>query len=273
MNITEQTKQSLLAVSVSVVLGTAMLGASLNASAGSFSEVTQASHVTDSVTDIGGGNYEYGYTVFNDGTSAEGFDNDEVIFSSPVIIDWELPYFSDMGLTNILSPLGWTYAIEDVGVANAATGWDGEVSWFDIDDPWYSTFGPDSPFGENNLTQVLHWYCVNPSIFTGDGVFGECGGDSNFGIGTPIFTDDSGSQPTSLGGFSFESTFSAAAAPYQASWAMLPVQSGDPAFPTGGIPGSPSITGVSVPEPGILALMSLGLLGLFRVARRGNKSV
>lgn len=184
------------------------------------------------------------------------------------------PFFDDMNITDIVSPDGWASSIEQVGVANSATGWDGIVSWFDPTDPWYPLFGPDSPFGENNLTQVLRWYCVDPRVFTGDGVFGQCGDGEETSFGTPIFPEDVFTDPTSLGGFGFDSTFSAAAAPYQASWLDLPVQSGDPAFPfAGGIPGSPSVTGASVPEPTTLALMSIGLLGALGVSRRRAKTV
>ncbi len=203
----------------------------------------QASHVSDSVTDNLNGTFDYGYTVHNDGVP--GFDGGEN-FIEPIIRDWELPYFGDAGITDIISPVGWDWAIETIGTENLATGWEGVAAWQDPSDPFY--FGDDSPF--TDVTQVLHWYTNDPILF---GIYTGFEG-INF-----------------LGGFGFTAAFDETAAPYQASWFNLPIQSGDPAFPLGGIPASPSAVGPTIPEPETLALMTFGLVG-WSAARKKRKT-
>jgi hypothetical protein len=106
----------------------------------------------------------------------------------------------------------------------------------------------------------LHWYTCGGFGEFGEGCFGETGGFN------PIFPGDS------LAGFSFEASFGPTGAPYQASWARLPVRTGDPAFPLGGgVPASPMALGNNVPEPGTLPLAVLGAISAFAVTRRRRK--
>ena len=161
----------------------------------------QLSAVTDNVTDLGGGAFLYEYTVLNIS-----------IPEGDLIVDWELPFFSDSTITNIQSPPGWDWAIETIGVPNPFTGWQGVAEWQTPGDPFYE--GPDSPYTTG--TEVLHWY-------TCFGEFGEnCFGENVFP--NAIFPGDQ------QAGFSFEASFGPTGAPYQASWVQLPVQTGDPAI-------------------------------------------
>jgi len=254
------------------LLATVMLAAStlvaVSANAGTPPEPwTQASHVTDIVTD-NSGSWNYQFTVFNDSTC--NIDPGTCYFEigEPIIIDWELPYYDDMGITNILDPIGWAHTIETIGVANPTTGWTGVAPWQDPSDPSFPLFGdPNGPFGVNNLTQVLHWYVIDtaacnfapPSLSAGDVV----GLPPCPGIATPLTPFGGQFHVGSLGGFGFDASFAPTAAPYSTSWMILDPVSGDPAFPFGVLPASPSVTGATaVPLPSALALLSLGLISL-----------
>ncbi len=203
------------------------------------------SHVTDDVVDNGGGNWTYNFTVYNDTVP-----NIELEVSNS-IVDWELPYFDDMGITNIQSPAGWDYAIETIGQPNQATGWQGVADWQMPGDPWKIFFdgfyGSEAANPFNSHNKVLHWYCIG--IYVDD-----C---------SAIFPGESQS------GFSFDAGFAEGQAPYQASWDNLQVQTGDPAFPDGAIvslPNSPSIN--PVPLPGAWMLLITGFAGMTVVRKK-----
>ena len=241
---------------------TALLAPTSGALAGSPVFWERASHVSDSVTDNGNGTWDYGFTVHNDSS----FGAPEGFFQEPVIVDWELPFFDDAGfdIGDVTSPFGWAAAIETIGTPNPTTGWGGDANWQDPGDPFY--FGDDSPF--TTATEVLHWYSkcwvmggVDPvGIDTANGV--ACEGEFAHAIFPGLL----------LGGFGFTAAFDQTAAPYQASWALLEVQTGDPAFPFGGIAGSPNAIGTSgVPEPGTLSLVLFAAVGGFAARRRAKK--
>lgn len=216
---------------------------------------TRSSTVTDSVVDNGGGSWTYRYQVNN--TSLQNGGPDQ----RPLIVDWELPWFGDAGITNIVSPTNWAYSIETIGTANSATGWEGVAAWQTPGDPFYA--GASSPF--TTVTQVLHWYNTCWTNSRQDSVAGI---QALAIAACEQFLQDAIAPDGSLGGFGFDAIFAATAAPYQASWAFLPVRTGDPAFPLGGIPNSPGVRGQPAPEPGMLALLGAGMLASLLARRR-----
>ena len=248
MNLTASSTKTNAFLAMVFALGAlAVQPAEAGVSAGGF---TRSSTVTDIVANNGNGTWTYNYTVNNTSQfTAQGLER------TPLLVDWELPWFGDAGIdiASIISPNGWAVAIETIGVANAATGWEGIASWQDPSDPFFA--GAGSPF--TTVTQVLHWYseCF---LFRGDRE--GCFGGSANGI----------LAPGSLSGFSFVAAFDETDAPYQASWAVLPVRTGDPAFPLGGIPNSPRVQGLvqGVPEPGLLGLLGIGLVAAMLGRRR-----
>ncbi|HNI51695.1 PEP-CTERM sorting domain-containing protein [Accumulibacter sp.] len=215
---------------------------------------TRSSTVGDSVTNNNNGTWTYNYQVNNTSQLNGGPDRE------PYVVDWELPWFGDAGISNIVSPNNWAYSIETIGTPNAATGWEGVAGWQNPSDPFYA--GASSPF--TTVTQVLHWYSTcwtggqQPTSALNALVAITC----EFGLQDAILPGGS------LAGFGFDAAFAPTGAPYQASWAFLPVRTGDPAFPLGGIPNSPSITPQAVPEPGLLALLGAGLLVAMASHRR-----
>jgi hypothetical protein len=214
---------------------------------------TQADHVSGGALSPGAsGNasssqYFYQFQVHNDSTMSG--DPYGTLPATPVLVDWELPYYRDMGISGIYSASGWRYEIATIGTANAATGWSGIADW--MTNPLWAT----SPFSA--VTEVIHWYC--------DG--GEGGAPAAW----------CGINPgDSIGDFGFYAGYAPTDAPYQSSWDyVVPRRVGDPPFPIQLAPASPCALGNcnpnNVPEPGTLALLSLGIAAAFGLGRKKRR--
>lgn len=218
-----------------------------------------------------GGLYSYNFTVCN--LSDPGFFNEENEgrVRGDAIRDWELPWDPAANVTDIMVPDGWSWSIETRNVLNEASGWEGDIEWQDIDDPFY-----DPRFA--NHDQALHFYtgCTDfeqptaqaTSSVTVSGPNLDCRSDLENAWILPV-----GEGPDSLDGFSFNALAGPTNAPYQASWAMLPVNTGDPDNPDGRDSGAGAYTAnflaasaaaAPIPEPSSVALMSLALLAAGR---------
>ncbi len=253
-------KLSPIVISCSLALG--ILSLPTQAGVGGFIVVEPISAVTDNVTP-NGNNFIYDFTVHNISTCDDSqttpfftCDGTEGLLPVlPVIVDWELPWFNNLGIDNFFAPPGWAHAIETVGVPNPLSGWDGSApSWQSPSDPFF--FGPLSPFTSGN--QVLHYF-LQAWASGGVDIDGIFPSDSVFGTNIPS------DAITSLSGFGFSSPNPATAAPYQASWSLFPLQSGDPSFPISN--GFPSFS-TAIPEPETLTLFLSGLLTLSLIRRR-----
>ena len=210
-----------------------------------------SSQVTDTVTQ-NGSKWEYSFTVKN--TSALSLNGN--LETEPVIVDWEIPYFDDAGITNILAPGGWGYTIETIGTSNPSTGWGGTAAWQDPNDPMY--WGADSPY--TTATQVLHWFSL---CWVTDGEIGDCGSDNESSASNLSALTGAIRAGEELSGFGFTANYGPQNGPYQASWADLPVLSGDPQLPFRGIPASPKAKAPqAVPEPAGILLIGLGVAAL-----------
>lgn len=221
---------------------------------------TRSSQASDTVSNNGNGTWTYAYTVRNSSLLTESGPD-----SRPILVDWELPWFGDAGisLASIRSPRNWTFSIETIGSPNGSTGWGGVADWQNPTDPFYE--GAGSPYTTG--TQVLHWYNVcwvqnqAQARVTLAAVADSCEGS----LDNAVFPEES------LDGFGFDADFSPTSAPYQASWAFLPVRTGDPAFPLGAFPNSPAVQGNRVDEPAVPALLLLAGVAAFGL-RRSRKS-
>ncbi|MCP3867852.1 MAG: PEP-CTERM sorting domain-containing protein [Gammaproteobacteria bacterium] len=264
-----------------------------------------SSRVDTDTNDIGGGLRSYEYTVVNTSDSfgipegAQAFAL-PVFEGTPVIVDWELPWFDDGDIDTLTidTPVGWLWGIEQVGMANPEHGWGGIADWQTAGDPWnyfLNGFGPDgaTPIDNGltnaqadaflNVQEVLHWY-IDPQFWDASGCNGTVPANGVQGCSWGWEIDGEEDPITtfgifpenSQGGFGFDAMAPTdISAPYQASWFDLPVETGDPPFPGAGNLG-PSIGQTSalqptVPEPGVLALLAAGFAGLGWGGRRRAK--
>ena len=211
--------------------------------------------ITSSVTD-NGGVYTYDYRVCN-------LSSGEV---RQRLVDFELPWFDSYGgtvgtgnpIVSISTPTDWAWEVETEGVSDANSGWAGDIIWNNDGDPQKAHFdaifggAANNPF--NQHSQVLHFHTGTIEAWPDGG---------------PI---EPGGQ---LSGFSIVSTFgpSPVGAPDQSSWAFIRPRTGDPDLPLGPNPSSTEIQQAlngsgSVPEPGILGLLGIGLTALLGLGKR-----
>lgn len=241
-----------------VVLGFAMVFAPVNdAMAVYYHPWLDKAHVDGNVV-ANSGSWTYTYTLFNDSYEATGAPPAPM----PVIVSWDLPWFGDANITNIISPIGWNYKIETIGTQDTSFGWDGTAVWQNPTNPLYQ--GPTSPY--TVVTTVLHWY-TDP---TGSQDVQTLADDN------AVFPVSYGLGISQLTGFIFTSSYgstgSSGGAPDVTTFIGLWHWPGDPDYPLLVVPASPDTLGAtSAPEPATMLLLGLGLIGLIGVRRKIKK--
>ena len=208
------------------------------------------SRVDASVSAIGGGEFQYDFTLNNTST---GYNGD-------VLVDWELPFFAmtDIVAGSITTPSGWEAEIVTTTSVttyfNNPAGPYGDYGWdYDpADDPTAGNY-PTAPFLAPPF--ILHFYTVLAS--EGDTTFPARG----------LF------EGQSLDGFSFRSAYGSAPAPYLGSWFRQPPRPGDPPIPDNG--GMVTNLGIgspeyyqAVPEPASFVAFAAGAALLLRRRKR-----
>jgi hypothetical protein len=206
-----------------------------------------SSRVDAAITLQPSGQFLYSFTVVN----TSGFSAAQTGFFTPVIMDWELPFFSlsDFDTSSITSPAGWGYEIVTPYNADPSF-WNYNAATDPLLDPNQggdpNLYGPN-PEVFNEPPYILHWVTDDPSQY---GIF----------------------PGNSLSGFSFLSSYGPFNAPYLASWVDLPPRGGDPPTPEENAfstPLSPArFAAQRFPEPGTLLLIGAGAAGLLLLRRR-----
>lgn len=238
-----QTTAGLLLALLAVILCPLPASAAIVPGPGGYS-----SRVDATVTLTGSGQYLYSFEVFNTTLAPAQFQG------VPVIMDWELPFFSlnDFDISSITSPPGWRHEI--VTPPMPPSFWNYDAASDPLLDPNQggdpNLYGPN-PEVFNNPPYVLHWVTDDPEVYG-------------------IFPGDS------LNGFGFLSNFSPFNAPYLASWVDFPPRGGDPPIPDQafGTPLSPARMGAQqflIPEPASVLFLAVGG-GMVLVYHRQRKA-
>jgi hypothetical protein len=113
MRALEQLKVS--AISIGLALGLASGAANAFIAA-----LPTAGTVSSTVTQTGSNTWEYQFTVFN--TSPADY------VSTPAVVSFEIPYFTDSGIQNITSPAGWTASVWDEHSFGSGLVWGNDYS-------------------------------------------------------------------------------------------------------------------------------------------------
>jgi len=176
--------------------------------------------VTDTVSPINASSWQYSFTITNMGWWRSS--NPE--YSDSVrIVDYQLPYFSDAGITSINAPTGWSWRIDSHDVFNLGNG-----------------------------AQTLEWYATSVSygiagstsvFFQGNTAGDTLGGFSYVAAFAPVKAP-------------FNATFQA---PFVVSGD--PALPGSPDALAAGLTNPLPVTGVPEPETYAMLLAGLGLLG------------
>ncbi len=226
----------------SLLAGAAFCVASVSASASC--ALVHNQMVSDTVTAIGGGQYSYGYAI-------SGLVQMSCIEPGD-IYSFSIPYFADAGITNIVSPTGWSYSIGSTDYFGLGHG-AGTLTW---------STTPGSGIPASLLIDQIY----DPGM----------GGWVN--VWSPL---------VELSGFGYLAMYDAAEAPYSGKAQYFYNGQhqtidlyGDPAIPaspdalaSGLLPigsggGDPSS---NVPEPGSLVLIAMGLLVAFASGFRSSR--
>jgi hypothetical protein len=131
---------------IAVSFALCLAAGAMPAQASRIAAEVQTPVVTDTVSQIGVSSWQYSFTITNMGWWSSL--NPE-LSDSVRLIDYQLPYFSDAGVTAINAPAGWAWQID-----------------------------PTDAFGLGNGAQTLRWYATSVA-------YGIAGSSSEFFNGVP----------------------------------------------------------------------------------------